>query len=100
MKKLKKKCGISSNYQFVIILIVFAITGSLSLIVSSPILDFMGIYNSKDLSVGGLNPWLYHPLRLLIVFPVYQVLILLIGTIFGQHKFFWWFIKKMLPFLK
>ena len=93
MERLKKKWKITSNFQLLVILVVFAITGSASLVVSTPILDFIGF--SKE----SINPWLYHPLRLILIFPVYQVLIIIIGTIFGQFKFFWDFEKKMLVFL-
>ena len=37
-----------------------------------------------------------YSLRLIIVFPVYQVLILIVGFALGQFKFFWNFEKKML----
>ena len=87
---LKTKWGIHSNVQIILILIVFAITGSLSLVVSDPIIQFIGL--SKE----SVNPWIFTPLRLIIVFPVYQVLILIIGFLFGQFKFFWQFEKKML----
>ena len=87
---LKTKWGIQSNIQIILILIVFAITGSLSLVVSDPILQFIGL--SKD----SVNVWIFTPLRLIIVFPVYQVLILIVGFLFGQFKFFWQFEKKML----
>ena len=90
MNKLKLKWGIESNFQIILILIVFAITGSLSLVVSDPILQFIGL--SKD----SVNVWIFTPLRLIIVFPVYQVLILIVGLLFGQFKFFWQFEKKML----
>ena len=90
MNKLKEKWGIKSNFQIIIILIVFAITGSLSLVVSDPLLNFIGL-NKESMSA-----WLFIPLRLLIVFPIYQILILLIGAFFGQFKFFWAFEKKML----
>ena len=90
MKRLKEKWGIESNFQLIIILVVFSITGSLSLYVSKPILDFVGL--DKEV----LSPWVYKPFRLLLVFPAYQVLILIIGALFGQFKFFWAFEKKML----
>ena len=89
-ENLKTKWNIKSNFSLVIILIVFAITGSLSLVVSDPILRLIGL--EKDT----MSPWLFTPLRLLIVFPVYQVLILIIGAAFGQFNFFWTFVKKML----
>ena len=90
MKKLKDKWNITSNFQLIIILIVFAITGSLSLVVSEPILEVLGIKSSS------MGPWLFTPLRLIIVFPVYQLLILAIGFLFGQFNFFWQLEKKML----
>jgi len=90
MKRFKEKWNISSNYQLVIILIVFAITGSLSLYVSAPILKALSI--DKEI----LSIWLFWPLKILIIFPIYQILILIIGTIFGQFKFFWKFEKKFL----
>ena len=90
MKRFKEKWNISSNYQLAIILIVFAITGSLSLYVSAPILKALSI--DKEI----LSIWLFWPLKILIIFPIYQILILIIGTIFGQFKFFWKFEKKFL----
>ena len=48
MKKLKEKWGITSNFQLIVILVVFAITGTASLVVSNPILDFIGFSNSVN----------------------------------------------------
>ena len=90
MKKLKDKWNITSNFQLIVILIVFAITGSLSLVLSEPILEILGIKSSS------MSTWLFTPLRLIIVFPVYQLLILAIGFLFGQFNFFWQLEKKML----
>lgn len=90
MERLKEKWNINSNFQLIIIFIVFSVTGSLSLLVSGPLLDFLFI--KKDL----LSPYFFWPLRILIVFPIYQVLILIVGTLFGQFNFFWSFEKKML----
>ena len=83
LNNLKNKWNITNNFQLVIIFIVFGITGSLSVVVSDPLLYFIGL--EKD----SMSPWVFTPLRLLIVFPVYQVLILIIGAAFGQFNFFW-----------
>ena len=88
--KLKSKWNIESNVQLFIILLVFSITGSSALVIAKPILSFLNI------TADSLNPWIYRPLRILIIFPIYQVLILIIGAIFGQFKFFWNFEKKIL----
>lgn len=94
MNKLKQRWNISSNTQLTIILIVFAITGSTSALIAKPILSFLGI--TKE-SVG---IWLYIPLYLIILLPFYKILLLLFGTLAGQHTFFWNFIKKMLDRMK
>lgn len=90
MKKLKEKWNITSNLQLLVILIVFAITGSLALWISKPLLTLLSI--KKDL----LSVWIFWPARIIIIFTTYQILILLIGGIFGQFKFFWEFEKKFL----
>ena len=41
MKRLKEKWGITSNFQLVIIFIVFAITGSVSAAISGPVIDYL-----------------------------------------------------------
>ena len=90
LNNLKKKWKIKDNLQLLIIFIVFGITGSLSLIVSEPLLKHMGLNEET------MNPWIFTPLKLVLIFPVYQILILIIGWAFGQIKFFWAFEKKML----
>lgn len=94
MKKLKERWNITSNYQLIIIFIVFAITGSTAAYLSRPITEALGIHKDK------LPYLLYLPIRLIMIFPLYQVLLVLIGALFGQFKFFWWFEKKMLRSLK
>ena len=89
-QKLKLKWNIQSNFQLFVILLVFAITGSSSLLVADPILAYFNITDET------LNPWIYKPLRVILIFPVYQVLILIFGTLFGQFQFFWNFEKKLL----
>ena len=89
MEKLKKRWGITSNYQLTIIFIVFAITGTASAWLSKPFCIWLGI-TKEDLGF-----W-FTPIRLILIFPIYQVLLVAIGLLFGQFKFFWNFEKKML----
>ena len=89
-EKLKKRWNLTSNLQVIAILVVFSITGYTSLIIAKPILEFVGLPQATT------NPWIYRPLRILLVFPFYQVLILIYGWLFGQFEFFWNFEKKML----
>ena len=90
MNKLKEKWGITSNYQIIIILLVFSITGSIAVWIAKPVLNLIGL--DKE----GVSPWLFWPIRIFIIFPIYQILIVIIGALFGQFKFFWAFEKKML----
>ena len=91
-KRLKEKWEITSNFQLVVIFIVFAITGSLSVRLGKPILNFFQIdpIRFEDLFMGTFLYWI---LRILIIFPVYQILLILVGTVFFQYRFFWEFEK-------
>lgn len=90
MKKLKERWGIDSNFQLAIIFVVFAVTGSSAAKLAEPITHFIGIHQE---TTHGLIYW---PVRIFIIFPVYQVLLVLFGWLFGQFEFFWNFEKKML----
>jgi hypothetical protein len=89
MKGLKQRWGLTSNWQLALIFVVFAITGSTSAYLSRPVCEWFGIGKEQ------LGHW-YTPIRLLLIFPIYQVLLVAIGFLFGQFKFFWAFEKKML----
>ncbi|MEJ6686399.1 MAG: diacylglyceryl transferase [Crocinitomicaceae bacterium] len=90
MKKLKKRWGIESNIQIILIFIVFSINGSFASWAAKPITAFIG------LEYGSISPWLYWPFRILLIFPVYQLTLPIVGFLFGQFKFFWEFEKKFL----
>ncbi len=87
MNRLKKHWGIDSNKQLIVIFIVFAITGSLAVIIASPIMHFL------NLSTENLYYW---PLRILIIFPLYYIILLIVGWLFGEYHFFLQFAKKMI----
>jgi len=89
-KALEKRWNVTYRWELIAIFIVFAVTGSTSARISDPIISFLGIH--KEYTSG----WIYWPLRILIIFPVYQILLIIIGWIFGQFEFFWTFEKKML----
>ena len=92
MKKLKERWGITSNFQIVIIFIVFGITGSVSAYISGPLTNI--IVGESELH------WLIKLLiRILVLTPIYQVLLLFFGYIFFQYKFFYNFVKKFMSIL-
>ena len=90
IKYLKDKWNLKSNFQLVIILIVFAVTGSGSLYISKPLMEFLSI-SSQNMDI-----YLYWILRFIIVTVVYQFVLLLVAFVFGQFNWFWNFEKKIL----
>ena len=94
MGNFKQRWHITSNWQVLVIILVFAITGSTSAYLSKPLLAFFGL--TKD----NTSLWIYYPLYIILIFPVYQILLVSFGFVFGQFKFFWAFEKKMLRSLK
>lgn len=90
LEKLKKRWGIDNNWQIVIILIVFAVTGSTASYIGKPILLFLNITTD---SMGTLSYWV---IRIILLFVMYQFMLVFFGWLFGQYKFFWNFEKKML----
>ncbi len=87
--KLLKIFKVENISQLTIVFIVFGITGSLSVIVGKFILIL--IFGEDFLK----NDF-YWFLRLILIFPVYQVLLIIIGTLFGQFKYFWELEKRIL----
>lgn len=94
MNKLKQRWNIASNWQLTIIFIVFAITGSTAAYLTKPVTSIL------EITKENLHWSIYWPLRLLILFPIYQIMLVIFGAIFGQFKFFWEFEKKMLNRMK
>jgi hypothetical protein len=89
-KKLEKKWEVTYRWEMIAIFIVFAITGSVSARLSGPFLEFF------EIDLDHLSAWTFWPIRLIVIFPIYQILLVLNGWIFGQFDFFWNFEKKML----
>lgn len=90
INKLEKKWIVNQRWELIRIFIVFAITGSSSVFVGRPFINWIGI--TKD----NLYPLFYWTLFILISLVFYQLLLVIFGWLFGQFKFFWHFEKKML----
>lgn len=89
MEKLKAKWGITSNLQIILIFIVFAINGSFAAWVADPVTAYIGLDRETT------NGFIYWPLRILLIFPIYQFTLPIVGFLFGQFRFFWNFELKM-----
>ena len=90
IKKITTQLKINSARQFFLVMTVFAVTGSLSLILSDKILFLIG-FNAEL-----LTNLFYWPIKIILIFLIYQILLLLVAFLFGQFDYFWLFEKKML----
>ena len=94
VKKLIKRFNAKSNKHLFIIFTIFALSGSGSLFISSPILSAVNLENLIT----------YYPLyilvRIIIIIPIYQLMLIIIATVFGEFNYFWKFEKKILQRLK
>ena len=86
-KGLRKRWNIESNTQVLLILLVFAITGSTTVYLKKLLFDFIGITAASSL-------WIKIPVYLVVVLSIYNALLLVFGFIFGQYRFFLRFEKK------
>ena len=90
ISKLEAKWVVDQRWELIRIFIVFAITGSSSVVVGRPVIKLIGITQEN------LHPFLYWILFVTISLVFYQILLVLLGWVFGQFQFFWNFEKKML----
>jgi len=86
-KRLKDKWGIESNFQFILINLVFAIAGSSILYLRPLIFRLLGISPEWPFLLKAL-------LYLLLVTPVYFIVLMTTAALFGQFRFFWNFQRK------
>ena len=93
LSRFKNKWKIKSDFQLIVILIVFSVTGSAALVVRKFVFDIIGIQPETSLFIKV-------PLYILVLFPSYQILLLIIGSLLGQFRFFYNFQKKTLRFFK
>jgi len=84
--KLKLRWNLTNTYQVFIILIVFACTGFTIFFIKKPLLHFLA--GSKgDTALASI---LYY----ILILPLYNLLLLAYGFLFGQFQFFWEFEKR------
>ena len=82
LEKLIKVFKANSLSHLMLIFIVFGITGSLSVVLSEPILNYLKLDQITNYAVVHIL------LRILVILIVYQVLLIVVGSIFGQFDYF------------
>ena len=90
MNKIRNLFKVETNFQLLKVNIVFAVTGTMSVYFAGIIINFLGL---DPYIIGDFFYWV---LRIILLIPVYQVLLIVIGSIFGEFKYFWRIEKKML----
>lgn len=84
--KLKTRWKVENTAQVILILVVFALTGTTVAYIMKPLLQ-----------------WLFEPNEIptwakivyyVLILPIYNLLLLLYGLLLGQFQFFWNFEKK------
>lgn len=88
LHRLKEKWGLQNLVQVVAVLVVFSLTGSTIVWIRKFFFDAIGF----DLTTPF---WLKTVTYLLLIMPLYQILLLAYGFLFGQFNFFWVKEKKL-----
>jgi len=86
IKKLMLRWKLESAFQVVIVLVVFACTGFTVLFIKKPILHFLAGEQGDSVTASVI----YY----LLILPLYNVILLGYGFLFGQFNFFWEFEKR------
>ncbi len=88
LTKLQERWKVGSVFQVLIILTVFACTGFTVLFLKRPLFAW--------LFEGAPVPLWATVLYYIVILPVYNLILLFYGFVFGQFRFFWNFEKKTL----
>jgi hypothetical protein len=88
IEKLKQRWNLGSPWQVLIVLVVFACTGFTVLLIKQPILSWLA--GEKG------NTTVASVLYYIFILPLYNIILLIYGFIFGQFDFFWSFEKRFL----
>ena len=92
IERLKKKWNITSNLDFILIMLVFSLAGMGISFTRKPIFHLLGI--------GAQTPlWVKVAVYIPLIVPMYQLYLMIFGIIFGQFAFFWEKEKKLGRFL-
>jgi len=90
MAFLRRILKVETNFQFVVVFIIFSITGLGAIYVARPCMELVGIQREN---MHGLVFW---PIRILFMTIAYQIMLVIFGTLAGQRAYFWEVEKRML----
>lgn len=90
--KLQQRWNLRSGWQVMVVLIVFACTGTTVLIIKRPLFEYW--------FPDGDKPVWASVLYYILILPVYNIFLLAYGFVFGQFTFFWEFEKRFFNRMK
>lgn len=88
IEKLKNRWKLRSAWQVAVVLLVFACTGFTVLFIKKPLLTWLAGEQG--------NTTLASVLYYIFILPLYNVILLGYGFVFGQFRFFWDFEKRFM----
>jgi len=80
--RLKTKWGIQNNWDFFLIMLVFSLAGMMISVLRPPIFALLGVTAQTPFWIKAV---IYIPL----IFPLYQISLIVFGFLLGQFDFFW-----------
>lgn len=87
LQSLKSRWKLDSIGQVIWVLVAFACTGFTVMLLKTPIVNWIA-------GSDGAQTW-FTVLYYLFILPVYNIILLIYGFVFGQFAFFWDFEKRM-----
>ncbi|PWJ53737.1 hypothetical protein CLV98_1219 [Dyadobacter jejuensis] len=88
LEKLKERWNVKNGWDVAVILIVFACTGFSVMFLKRALMEVWGLNDDT-------SPWIRWAINLLVILPLYQVILLAWGWIWGKYDFFLAFEKRM-----
>jgi hypothetical protein len=90
MTLLRRILKVETNWQFVVVFIVFSITGMGAVFIARPMMGWVGI------EYEAMSWYIFWPLRIVFMTICYQIMLVIFGTLAGQREYFWRIEKRML----
>ena len=90
MALLRRIFKVETNWQFVVVFIVFSITGMGAVFIARPMMGWVGI------EYEAMSWYIFWPLRIVFMTICYQIMLVIFGTLAGQREYFWRIEKRLL----
>ena len=89
LEKLKQRWGVKNLLEVILIFMAFSLAGMSVVVLRKSFFNLLGFTEQTAM-------WLKSITYILFIFPTYQLLLLMYGSLLGQFSFFWEKEKKLL----